>query len=412
MHYIKDCLIRLRFRIIGMLTLPVVFSFPLQAADTLDFRFHYGMIILSGKLNGVATDFLFDTGSNITITTPGNNAAAGITPSRNTTVARDANNNVELLNRVHINSVQFGSLVFKNIKGITAGMPVLACNNFVLLGQDVIRQCNWLFDFERLQVIISKRPFQKETGSALWKVSMKNTKPYVPIRITPDTTLQCLIDMGFSGVLDIAKSYPALDVMIRQRQQEGKLYQQLTRGGMGLLGYGRHNLEHVFTADSVWLPGMPVTDFPVTVENNGFTKLGIRFFSSACRQLVLHHTSNEYELRLRDTLRWNTQVSDASVMFENGKLLVQDKNISPSSTAHVLYVGEELRSVNGKTAAEFENLCAFLEWKFTNRYSNIIVERADGSRMEIRTILVGHPDAKSARKINSWQEDMESPVRE
>lgn len=373
------------------------------AADTLQFRLQYGMIILSGKLNGVDTDFLFDTGSNITITTPGNNAAAGIMPAKNTTLVRDVNSNFNFLNKVQIKTVQFGSLVFKNIKGITATMPALVCNNFVLLGQDVIRQCNWLFDFQRQRVIISRQPFPKEAGSTVWKVSMKNSKPYIPIRVTPDTTLLCLIDMGFSGVLDIGNTYPALQTLLQQKQQQGQLHQQVTRGGMGLLGYGRHNLEHLFTADSVWLPDMPVATFPVNVEQQGFTKLGIRFFSTACRQLVLHHSSNEYELRLRETPRWKKQEEDVYIMYENGKLVVQDKNISPASTAHSLYVGEELRSVNGKTAADFENLCAYLEWWFSNRYSKLVLQRADGSLVEIHTVQVGHLEAPSLQNKLSSQ---------
>lgn len=376
-----------------------------RAADTLQFRLQYGMIILSGKLNGVTTDFLFDTGSNVTITTPENNTAAGITPSKNKIVTRDANNNIQLLNRVQINSVQFGSLLFKNIKGITSTMPVLTCNNFVLLGQDIIRQCNWLFDFERQLVILSKQPLEKETGSTVWKVSMMSTKPYIPIRITADTTLQCLIDMGFSGVFDLAKPYPAIQQLMRQHQKKGALYQNLTRGGMGLLGYGQHSLEHIFETDSVWLSGLEVSNFPVTVENNGFTKLGVRFFTSACRQLVLHHSTNEYELRLRDTLRWHTKAEDVSIMYENGRLIVQDKIVSPGSTAHSLFIGEELRSINGKTAEDFGTLCSFLEWRFNNRFLDIEVERLDGSRLKIRSTVVGKKDTiKTVGQSQSMQQ--------
>ncbi len=381
-----------------------------HAADTLRFRLQYGMIIVSGKLNGVATDFLFDTGSNITITTPDNNTAAGITPSKNKTVTRDANNNLQLLNRVQINSVQFGSLEFKNIKGITSTMPVLVCNKLVLLGQDIIRQCNWLFDFERQLVIISKQPFAKEAGSTIWAVSMKNAKPYIPIRITPDTTLQCLIDMGFSGVFDVAKPYPGLEQLMRQRQQKGTLYQHLTRGGMGLLGYGRHSLEHIFIADSMWLSGLELSGLPVTVESNGFTKLGVRFFTSACRQLILHHSTNEYELRLRDSLRWNQKTEDVTIMFEEGRLFVQDKIVSPGSSGHALYVGEELRSVNGKTAADFGTLCAFLDWRFNNRFSNMLVERIDGSRLEVRSTIIEHRDVIKTDEKSQTIPNVKPPV--
>lgn len=381
-----------------------------KAADTLQFRYQYGMIIVSGKLNGVDTDFLFDTGSNTTITTPANNTATGITYSKNKIVTRDANNNTQLLNRVQINSIQFGSLEFRNIKGITASMPLLVCKNLVLLGQDVIRQCNWLFDFESQLVVISKQPIPKEAGSTVWNVSYRNGKPYVPIQVTQDTTLQCLIDMGFSGVLDVDKTYPGLERVMKNRQQEGALYQHLTRGGMGLLGYGRYNLEHLFVADSIWLPELNVATLPVNVESNGITKLGIRFFSSACRQLVIHNSTNEYELRLQDTLQWDKKIEDAFIMYENGRLFVQDKNISPGSSAHSLYIGEEVRSVNGKTAADFGTLCGYMEWRFANRYTTIVVERNDGSRLEIRSSVVGPPEKSKTVTRSQRQRQHVLPV--
>lgn len=395
---------QLRHHSIAVITTLLLAS-TLQAADTLQFRYQYGLIVLSGKLNGVPADFVFDTGSNVTVTTPGNNAAAGITPSKKTTIVRDVNNSVDFLQRVQINSVQFGSLVFKNIKGITASMPALTCDNLVLLGQDVIRQCNWIFDFDKQQVIISKQPFAQEAGATIWKVAMKFNKPHVPLRITADTSLQCLIDMGFSGILDIGKPYAALQNLLRQKQLNGALYQQVTSGGMGVFGFGNYSLEEVFTADSLWLPGLPLATVPVNVESNGFTKLGAQFFAAACRQLVLHHQSNEYELRLRDTLRWAAVLEDASVNYENGKLVIKDKNISTGSTAHALSLGEEIRAINGKTAADFADACSYWRWRFSNRYTAVLIERIDGTRLEVGSVLLGHPNAPMIRKLRRWQED-------
>jgi hypothetical protein len=366
----------------------LICSFATRASDTLRFRIQYGIIVIPGMLNGVPTEFVFDTGSPITITCGANNRSAGIIPKKRVMVAADANGKAKLLPVVTISAVQLGTQVFRNIRGITAEMPALACNQQVLLGQDIILQRNWLFDFENMKVIMSRDSIATEPASTFWTVQLKSKKPYVPLALTKDTTLDCLIDLGFSGVFDAGPLYPAARQIIWQKQANSLVYQRITRS-MALHGYGPPVVENFFVADTVLIHGTPFHGLLVASDDRSSTKLGTAFFSGTCRQLVLHHNSSRYELRWKKQYALTKTALDVSIGYDNGQLFVDEKNIGTNAASIDLQMGEAIESVNGKRASDFADQCAFINWWYGNKFNKLEILKKNGKKQNIETVLIG-----------------------
>ena len=364
-----------------------VCTVAIQAQDTLAFRFQLGLIVLPGSLNGVPTDFVFDTGSPITITTSSNNQQAGINPKKRSRVAIDANDKAKLVPEVAIDAIQFGSHRFGNIKGITADMPALACNKQVLLGQDVIMQRNWLFDFERMHVIISKDSFGVKSNGTLWAYQLKGGKPHISFSMAKDTTVDCLIDLGFTGISDAGPlSQPAKNILQQKRINQSVV--QMIRRSMGLHGYGSAELEDYFVVDTVYLQGKPFSGFLAAADAKSRPKLGAAFFSNTCTQLILHNNRKTYELIWKPNAMLQKWLPDVAIGYNKGQLFVSEKNISVHSTSHDLQVGEVITAVNGKRATDFADECAFLNWWYGNKFRRYEIEKANGKRLVVEGTML------------------------
>ncbi len=355
--------------------LSVIFSFSssAQGVDTLPFRWLSGLIVLEGKVNGQSVDLIFDTGSNITVSTPSTDAFASIRVTKTVLPTRDASGKTTLLSRAIIKNLEIGSFTWKSIKGISApNMPIMNCVPTLLLGQDVIRTLNWKFNFKTQQVYVSKQPWVAPSGNSVWAPKWFNNKPYVPVEHKGGTHA-FLIDLGFTGIIE------ARDTVWKQENNPSIIFE---RKGITLHGFTDAYEEKLFVSDSLRIFQTISIQVPSSQEP-ATPKIGSGYFKKKVSYLVLNHKNNQ--IWMEDELVGfpEIQQSNCNVLWNNGQLFVAAKI---KGTVDV-EIGEEVVSVNGKTGADFPHLCAFSAWweQQIPHHPLIILKSGKEIKVEVKT---------------------------
>ena len=136
------------------LLLSVLFLLPFLSKaqsvkiDTIPFTTKSSLLVFKGQINGIETDFAFDTGASLGVVTSAkaNSANIKITGKKNIT---DSNEDVNSMKEAMIETVTIGSFEIKKVKSIVYDMPFLSCNDYYLLGANAINKLNWKIDFEK-----------------------------------------------------------------------------------------------------------------------------------------------------------------------------------------------------------------------------------------------------------------------
>ena len=346
------------------------FSATAQGIDTLPFRWLSGLIILEGKVNGQTVDLIFDTGSNITVSTPSTDAFASIKVTKTALPTRDASGKTTLLYRAIIKNLAIGRFKWKSIKGISApNMPIMNCGPTLLLGQDVIRTLNWKFNFTTQQVYVSKQPWTAPQEASIWAPKWVYNKPYVPVEHSGGTHL-FLIDLGFTGIIE------ARDTVWKQTNRPSILFE---RKGITLHGFTEPYEEQLFLSDTLRIFQTISTLVPSSQEP-ATPKIGAGYFKKKANYLVLNHTNNQIWME-DETIQFPTiEQANLLVSWKDGQLFIGTK-IKGKVEAEV---GEEVVSVNGKTGSEFPHLCAFSAWWETQIQQSIKVVFKSGKEIIVQ----------------------------
>lgn len=355
----------------------LAFSSKAQQIDTLPFRWLSGLIVIEGKVNGQTVDLIFDTGSNITVSTPSTDAFASIKVTKTVLPTRDASGKTTLLSRAIIKNLAIGRFKWKSIKGISApNMPIMNCGPTLLLGQDVIRTLNWKFNFTTQQVYVSKQPWTAPQEASIWAPKWMYNKPYVQVEHAGGTHL-FLIDLGFTGIIE------ARDTMWKQTNKSSILFE---RKGITLHGFTEPYEEKLFLSDTLRIFQTISTLVPSSQEP-ATPKIGAGYFKKKANYLVLNHTNNQIWME-DETIQFPTiEQANIVVLWKDSQLFLSTK-IKGDVEAEV---GEEVVSISGKTGAVFPHLCAFISWWETQ--VNL------GRRVVLKT---GKEMVVQIKKVNDW----------
>jgi Aspartyl protease len=340
--------------------------------DTIPFSLQSSLLVFKGKVNGIETNFALDTGAGTSVITTHQSERSGVKPSGKVKI-NDSNENKSKIRKAKIDELQIGSQTIKNSSCVVFDMPFLACNDFFLLGANVINQLNWKIDFENNVLYISKKAFEPSTEMIEMKVKFIKFRHFTDFKIQDINITNCLIDTGFNDFFEASVKDPNF-IQLKDRH-EGRI----------IPGKDYYS----FSFDGLQFGNITFDDVKIELKENTEKKIGIKLFSTLAKVLIMNNHDSKYHLLLSNKPVSLVMSFDADYHLINGKLKIVGKMTNPESTASDLEFEEEIKSVDGKTATDFKDECEFLLWKFEIRHKNEIeIEKVNGQKIIIKKQLL------------------------
>ncbi|MES2447100.1 MAG: aspartyl protease family protein [Bacteroidota bacterium] len=349
--------------------------------DTLSFSMKSSLLVIEGAINGNKALFAFDTGAYAGVLNSKQVAANNIKNNGKKNV-RDSNNENKRMGRGKIGTISIGSFAFENIESVIYDMPFLLCNDFYLLGGDVINRLNWKFDFINNLAFISKTPFVPSNDMKVLPVQFINNRHFTDLQVD-GKMVRFLVDFGFSGVLDVPTSEINFAKIQNQKAKELMLLQSQTISmGLGSMSIGEQ--MNTYFADSISLGITTFKNIKVNVKDKTDKKIGIRFFRDNLSSIILNNTDKEYWLQQLEKPLKSDLGLDLDFFLIDGKLKIVGKSLSDNSSGKTLNVGDEIKAVNGKTAASFADVCSFINWRQEQAGNkDLTIETLKGEKINI-----------------------------
>lgn len=351
--------------------------------DTIPFSLEKQLLVFEGKVNGVKVYFAFDTGAGLSVANSQNVADASIKVLKRSQSIEDANQTVTRLDNVLIDEMSVGSFKVKKVKGVSFDMPYLKCANLLLLGQDFIKKFNWKIDFKQKVLYLSETPFTPQPEMLMWPVKYGNNRPHITLKLNDGTEKSCLIDFGYTGVLEVNATLKYAQESFTVKQSKGEAKLSIT-SNMGLTGLGKPSENKDFIMDSLFLGGIKINKIPVTINGITDIKIGVQFFNQFCNTVILNHSQNIYYLSPSHQAFKPKKTFDARVSYKNDKFYITAKNLNPNNSGFQFEIDEEVKTVNGKSAQSFGNECDFLMWYILNKDEKIEIEKMDGTKILVQ----------------------------
>ncbi len=352
--------------------------------DSIPFSLQSSLLVFKGKVNGIETLFAMDTGAGTNVVTVNQSERSTIKTSGKVKV-NDSNDNSSKIKKAKINEIQIGSQTIKNSSCVVFDMPFLACNDYFLLGANVINQLNWKIDFEKNVLYISKKPFEPSAEMIEMKVNYQKFRHFTDFKIQDINITNCLIDTGFNDFFEASTKDPNF-IQLKNRH-EGRIIPGKDFS-MGLTSTSSSDY-YSFSFDGLHIGNATFDDVKIELKENTENKVGIKLFSTLTKVLIMNNHDSKYHLLLSNKPVSLVMSFDADYHLINGKLKIVGKMTNPESTASDLEFDEEIKSVEGKSASDFKDDCEFLAWKMENRHKKEIeIEKLNGQKITIKKQLL------------------------
>ncbi|WP_316831646.1 aspartyl protease family protein [Pedobacter aquatilis] len=328
--------------------------------DSLRFSTEKGLLIFEGYLNGIKTDFAFDTGAGSGVLTSKSLRSPGISMQGHRKI-NDSQQNVAKLGLAKINSLKIGAFDFLNITSVLSDMPFLYCNDVYLLGGDVINQLNWKFDFEKNIVYFSKQPFAMHAGMQEMPFRIVGNRHFSTLLAQGQYIENVLIDFGFAGFCTLESTSSKTRQIMRTLSPEGIYPSKSSSMGLNSMSVGK--MTNSFFLDSVRLGGLPINDLKVNAMPDTHDKIGLLLLKRNFKQIIINSLELKYWLLPNSVLPARQTSFDASFHLNDKRQLeVVSMNGSLKNTAESLKIGQRLIELNGRRGESFANKCEFLSW--------------------------------------------------
>lgn len=330
-------------------------------------------------MNGVETDFVFDTGTSLGMANSLSESKGRITTTGKKMKILDVNNEVKNVSLGKSDFIQIGGFQFKNVISLINDMDLMYCKDTYLLGSDIISQLNWEIDFDRQLIKVSKKPFVIQDSDLVIKVGYLDQRPFASLQIKNIAYERlALIDFGYTGVLDISGDNKNIQNFLTEKEKKG-LANSFFRYASGALGTYSFPSTTIWT-DSIRLGQNYLPKIPVDFEEKTKTKIGVEFFKTISSKTIINNSKSTYALQLREQPEFEKS-NGIAVSFEDGKFFLKGKPRGLTPQDSLIEIGEEILSINGFKATDFENNCQFLDWYISLRPLDIQITRLDGTQL-------------------------------
>jgi len=328
--------------------------------DSLTFSTEKGLLIFEGYLNGVKTDFAFDTGAGMGVLNSKNVSNSDI-KRKGSTKINDSQKNSAKLDLAKIDNLKIGSYNFTNITSVVADMPFLYCNMAYLLGGDVINKLNWKFDFQKNRVYFSKTPFTPQNNMQEMPIKIIGNRHFSTLTVQGSTIDNVLIDFGFAGSCTMDLKFSSTKEIMNKILPENIYSSKSSSMGLNSMSVGK--TTNSFFLDSVIFGGVAVNNFKVNAMNDTHQKIGLLFLKKSFNQIILNNTDLKYWLQPSNIAHQKQTSFDAGFHFnDKNKIEVVSLNGSSNHTAQSLNIGQTIMQLNGRSAESFADKCEFLSW--------------------------------------------------
>lgn len=364
---------------ISFISLSQVSAQDNQSVYVFPFHMEYRWIVFEGLMNGVQTDFVFDTGTSLGMANSLSESRGRITTTGKKMKILDVNNEVKNVDLGKSDIIQIGGFQFKNVISLINDMDLMYCKDTYLLGSDIISQLNWEIDFEKQVIKVSKKPFPIQDSDLVFKVGYLDQRPFTSLQIK-DLAYErlTLIDFGYTGVLDIPRDNKNIQNFLAEKARKG-LSNSFFRYASGALG------SNSFPSTTIWMDSLRLGQnylpkIPVDFEDKTKTKIGLEFFKTISSKTIINNSKSTYALQIRERPEFEKS-NGIAVSFEDGKFFLRGKPRGLTPQDSLIEIEEEILSINGFKATDFENNCQFLDWYISLRPLDIQITRLDGTQL-------------------------------
>lgn len=339
------------------------------------------LLVFKGKLNGVDTDFAFDTGAAEGIATTKNEENQGIERKKSRQKISDANGKISSLQSVITKQLSIGGFTFNNVKATITSMQYLYCMDLYLLGADVIRKLNWEIDFKKMVLKVSENSFPINETMAAIPVKYEYNTPRIKLIIDGNTYDNVLIDFGYTGSMTLPTTDKKIKNLLEIKEQKHLLTSKMS-ANFAALGMSKPLLTATAAIDSLFINGECYKQIPADFLTNTGFKIGLNFFSSISDKVIINNNEKKYYLVLKTKADFKKSFP-VSVLLKDGKLKISSITIFENPSENIFTIDEEIKSINGKTAFEFKNECEFLTWYYITKWDILTIEKINGQKIEV-----------------------------
>jgi len=356
----------------------------IDSVYSLPFHIDAGLLVFKGAMNGVETDFAFDTGASMGLANSLAEAAERLKVKGKKIKMRDSNRQVAKVPTGLTNEIRIGDIRFPKVRSVVNDMTYLYCMDYYLLGSDIIRQLNWEIDFEKMVIHFSKSTFPATAEMLDLPVFFSGHRPFVKVKFAGNEFKNILIDTGYTQVFSFPANIPSLQDFLFKKDSLGLSNPNIS-SSMGALSIRTDSVRTILV-DSLQIGAHFLSDIPVNFEGIAGPKLGLGFFMTLGSHLVINNTESRYLIRIK---REGVIFKDpfmVGAQFQNNKIILMSKAIGAVPEDALLTIGEEIKSVNGKTAADFADECEFIRWSATGKPEAIHLTKMDGTNLVFKPL--------------------------
>ncbi|MFC3878699.1 aspartyl protease family protein [Algoriphagus namhaensis] len=365
-----------------------VLSTYAQSADTVfTFPFHMDsrLIVFEGEMNGMPANFAFDTGAALGLAGNDFVDSKQVKIKGKRMTIRDSNDQTKRVKTGYTDEMKIGGFTVSNVKSLITEMPYLACQDFYLLGSNVIKLLNWQIDFDRMEIRASKEPFEVSPDYISLPVSYSSNRPFTTLKFGGMKFENILIDTGFSNILEVDNSSELVLSYLGEKEKLGLSHSNIS------LSTGAISQQIVESAqlkvDSLELGSGVFVSIPTDFESTKSSKLGIGFFRGLSHKTIINNSESTYHLLLRESYSFRDPFF-LNLQYQDGKVIVSGKSLEVDDVYSQIELGEEILSINGIPTSDFIEECDFVNWYFTYDADDMTIKTSTGKTLKVaRTAL-------------------------
>ncbi len=353
------------------------------------------LIVIPVEIRGKTYDFIFDTGASTTVIS--RELANELQLKKKAdVVSGDSKGNrremmVSLMDTLSIAGVHFGDVAVAVVDW--PDNSIIKCiGSAGLIGNNLIRHCNWLVDYKEHKLVLSDSSLEKE-GMQYVEMKYPNGRPYISLKADSLEINNCLLDLGSAGSLDVSRA------MVKNQDWNWEKYPHvydIDGSSQGLFGSNMDTTIKV-KVDSVSIGGYRLHNTVIDIETYSGSKIGQEILDQAL--LHLDYDNARVGFLPYDSIPQFPQPEERGFapMLDSAGLYVASIVKGSQLWEKGIRYGDRILKLNGRSAADFDHLCDFVDF---------LINPARKSEEEVSLIMADEPDVEiKIAKRNLWVND-------
>lgn len=352
---------------------------------TFPFHMDSRLIVFEGELNGQLTYFAFDTGAAIGLADESFVQNERIKARKKVMMMRDTNNEIARVGTGKSKQVKLGGFKINNVESLILSMPYLSCQNYYLLGSNVIKLLNWEIDFDSNLIRVSDGPFPVEPQYLPLPVTYQSSRPFTSLSFDGMALSNVLIDTGYSRILDVDNSSSLMKSYIEEKEKLGRTNTNISLS----TGAAGEKLEETIQilVDTLLVNGQKILGVPTDFIETKSSKIGIGFFKMMSHKTIINNSESTYYLDVRADYEFEKPFL-LNLQYTGNQVVIAGKSLEKDPLFERVSIGDEVVSINGNPTVNFSKECDFIQWYFNYNEDEMTIQTKGGASLTFnRTTL-------------------------